>query len=148
MEIITERAAQYDTSLFKSCPVCGTEELFGDFDDDMIQHIIGHLTFIALKSLPPHYSDNFKTGNTIKTFENDRDSRTSVMRREYFPDPGPSIQSNYANTASTIITTETTTEYHYDSPPSANTTVVSDLEYQEQKAESPNSDERSSSFEE
>ncbi|KAG9496428.1 hypothetical protein J7337_013016 [Fusarium musae] len=48
--------------LFKACPLCGEEKP----QPSMIDHLVGHMRFLALKSLPPHQDD---TGDLCETDE-------------------------------------------------------------------------------
>src|SRR5207237_726290 len=53
LRILAERNAWTVGPVFESCPLCGTEEVKGRLED----HIVGHLRFLALKSLPPYQDD-------------------------------------------------------------------------------------------
>ncbi|XXG96335.1 hypothetical protein Hte_002617 [Hypoxylon texense] len=46
--VLARRNGRVMGPLFKSCPLCGKEEVDGTMED----HIVGHLRFLALKSLP------------------------------------------------------------------------------------------------
>ncbi|KAI1636334.1 hypothetical protein F4809DRAFT_650603 [Biscogniauxia mediterranea] len=48
--VMADRNARVAGPLFKSCPLCGVE----NFDDNMEDHIVGHMRFLALKSLPSY----------------------------------------------------------------------------------------------
>ena len=51
LSLLAERSARSTGSIFKSCPFCGGDDTLikGRLED----HIVGHLRFLALKSLPP-----------------------------------------------------------------------------------------------
>ncbi|KAI4859353.1 hypothetical protein F4820DRAFT_453963 [Hypoxylon rubiginosum] len=51
--ILADKNCRVMGPLFKSCPLCGKEEVDGIMED----HIVGHLRFLALKSLPTFYDD-------------------------------------------------------------------------------------------
>ena len=48
LPLLAETNARTAEPIFKSCPLCGGEEVKGRLED----HIVGHLRFLALKSLP------------------------------------------------------------------------------------------------
>ncbi|KAI1488415.1 hypothetical protein F5X96DRAFT_680485 [Biscogniauxia mediterranea] len=48
--VMADRNARVAVPLFKSCPLCGVENV----DDNMEDHIVGHMRFLALKSLPSY----------------------------------------------------------------------------------------------
>jgi hypothetical protein len=58
LRVLAERNARTAGPVFESCPLCGVEEVKGRLED----HIVGHLRFLALKSLPP-YQDEGSEGS-------------------------------------------------------------------------------------
>ncbi|RKL43636.1 hypothetical protein BFJ70_g3949 [Fusarium oxysporum] len=55
--------------LFKACPLCGEEE----GNSSLIDHLVGHMRSLALKSLPPHHEDT----NSLGEIDVEEDSRGS-----------------------------------------------------------------------
>jgi hypothetical protein len=51
--VLADRNGRIVGPLFKSCPLCGIEEVNSSIED----HIVGHLRFLALKSLPSYGED-------------------------------------------------------------------------------------------
>ncbi|KAI0469771.1 hypothetical protein GGR56DRAFT_242743 [Xylariaceae sp. FL0804] len=59
LELLGDRLMLRASALFACCPLCGGEQ--GGHDDKvpgkLIEHIVGHLRSLALKSLPPYYEN-------------------------------------------------------------------------------------------
>lgn len=56
LDLLAERALQSLGNIFEDCPLCGgTDD--PDASGSLMDHIVGHLRSLALKSLPPHYED-------------------------------------------------------------------------------------------
>ncbi|VUC32849.1 unnamed protein product [Clonostachys rosea] len=53
LRALAQRNARPTVPMFDFCPICGTDEAAHNLED----HIVGHLRFLALKSLPPHEED-------------------------------------------------------------------------------------------
>ncbi|KAH6877240.1 hypothetical protein B0T10DRAFT_188142 [Thelonectria olida] len=51
--VLADRNARMTGPLFASCPLCGVVEVDGSMED----HIVGHMRFLALKSLPTYQED-------------------------------------------------------------------------------------------
>ncbi|KAI0599834.1 hypothetical protein F4775DRAFT_548461 [Biscogniauxia sp. FL1348] len=51
--VMADRNSRIAGPLFKSCPLCGIENV----DDKIEDHIVGHMRFLALKSLPSYEED-------------------------------------------------------------------------------------------
>ncbi|CAH0058637.1 unnamed protein product [Clonostachys solani] len=53
LRALAQRNSRPTVPMFNVCPLCGTDEATDTLED----HIVGHLRFLALKSLPPHEED-------------------------------------------------------------------------------------------
>ncbi|KAF5009899.1 hypothetical protein FDECE_3884, partial [Fusarium decemcellulare] len=94
--VLADRNARLPGPLFKSCPLCGVEEV----DSSMEDHVVGHMRFLALKSLPAYQEDT--DGLEEDESENEQDSLAtsrprsrSTIRNDpdkdtelFFDDPG------------------------------------------------------------
>ncbi|KAF5678534.1 hypothetical protein FDENT_8913 [Fusarium denticulatum] len=60
--ILADQNARKTGPLFRACPLCGEEKPH----PSLIDHLVGHMRFLALKSLPPHQED---TGDWRETDE-------------------------------------------------------------------------------
>ncbi|PNP74581.1 hypothetical protein FNYG_12086 [Fusarium nygamai] len=60
--ILADQNVRKTGPLFKACPLCGEEKPH----PSLIDHLVGHMRFLALKSLPPHQDD---TGDLRETDE-------------------------------------------------------------------------------
>ncbi|KAF5712408.1 hypothetical protein FMUND_8503 [Fusarium mundagurra] len=60
--ILADQNVRKTGPLFKACPLCGEEKP----NPSLIDHLVGHMRFLALKSLPPHQED---TGDLRETDE-------------------------------------------------------------------------------
>ncbi|EKJ75876.1 hypothetical protein FPSE_04056 [Fusarium pseudograminearum CS3096] len=54
LDVLADRNAHTIGPLFIACPLCGLDTT----DMPMENHVVGHMRFLALKSLPPFYEDN------------------------------------------------------------------------------------------
>jgi len=54
LDSLSERNVGVIGPMFELCPLCGFEETQGGLED----HIVDHLRFLALKSLPPYYGED------------------------------------------------------------------------------------------
>ncbi|KLO99320.1 uncharacterized protein LW94_2645 [Fusarium fujikuroi] len=52
--ILADQNVRKTGPLFKACPLCGEEEA----SPSLIDHLVGHMRFLALKSLPPYQEDS------------------------------------------------------------------------------------------
>ncbi|KND87725.1 hypothetical protein TOPH_07645, partial [Tolypocladium ophioglossoides CBS 100239] len=50
LRVLADKSARTIGPLFKSCPLCGTEETRGSMEE----HVVGHLRLLAIKSLPAY----------------------------------------------------------------------------------------------
>ncbi|KAF7533010.1 hypothetical protein G7054_g7430 [Neopestalotiopsis clavispora] len=105
-KLLSEKGIQSNSPLFEHCPLCGaTEEQDNVADGDMIAHIVNHLRSIALKSLPPLYTDDDEdhaydensasrgSRSTIKDFESSLVSNDSSQFIKLELDDAESIES-------------------------------------------------------
>jgi hypothetical protein len=78
LAILAERNARTIGPLFESCPLCGVRDVKGLMED----HIVGHLRFIALKSLPP-YQDEGSEGSRSErsSLENSKVLSRSTIKK-------------------------------------------------------------------
>ncbi|CAI6097486.1 unnamed protein product, partial [Clonostachys chloroleuca] len=53
LRALAQRNARPIVPILDLCPLCGTDEA----TDNLENHVVGHLRFLALKSLPPHEED-------------------------------------------------------------------------------------------
>ncbi|KAI0843296.1 fungal-specific transcription factor domain-containing protein [Hypoxylon sp. FL0890] len=60
LDLLAERGMRSLGPLFEACPLCGGKEDTEDnaISGSLIDHIVGHLRSLALKSLPPYYREN------------------------------------------------------------------------------------------
>ncbi|KAI0850769.1 hypothetical protein F5Y00DRAFT_232018 [Daldinia vernicosa] len=56
LQALADRNGRVIGPLFRSCPLCGKEEV----DSTMDNHIVGHLRFLALKSLPTYEEEGLE----------------------------------------------------------------------------------------
>ncbi|KAG4292568.1 hypothetical protein FPRO06_12056 [Fusarium proliferatum] len=54
LSILADQNVRKTGPLFKACPLCGEEEA----SPSLIDHLVGHMRFLALKSLPPYQEDS------------------------------------------------------------------------------------------
>jgi diadenosine tetraphosphatase ApaH/serine/threonine PP2A family protein phosphatase len=97
LRVLADRNARTIGPLFKSCPFCGFDDTSNGTKIE--EHIVGHLRFLALKSLPPYEdersesSDAESTSSKISkprkrsTIENDPDKKIKTN----FDDNGPLV---------------------------------------------------------
>ncbi|KAF5603941.1 uncharacterized protein FSUBG_7039 [Fusarium subglutinans] len=52
--ILADQNVRKTGPLFEACPLCGEEK----GSSSLIDHLVGHMRFLALKSLPPHQEDS------------------------------------------------------------------------------------------
>lgn len=98
LPLLAERNGRSIGPVFNSCPLCGAEDVMGRLED----HIVGHLRFLALKSLPriddgeDEYSEEMvrssgstkpPSRSTIKDF--DRNVRQTFDGDDYPSSPTP-----------------------------------------------------------
>ncbi|KAI0861275.1 hypothetical protein F4860DRAFT_175243 [Xylaria cubensis] len=86
LKVLAERNGRMIGPMFKSCPLCGIEEV----DGSMEHHLVGHLRFFALKSLPSYEEEmeeldesdseqnSFASPQTRSTIRNARDELENI----------------------------------------------------------------------
>lgn len=70
IDALADISIQLTGPLFESCPFCGVEE------QDLHEHIAGHLRSLALQSLPPVINGNEETNAIAKSEEMDYEMST------------------------------------------------------------------------
>ncbi|KAI0553244.1 hypothetical protein F4679DRAFT_532514 [Xylaria curta] len=87
LKVLAERNGRTMGPMFKSCPLCGIEEV----DGSMEHHLVGHLRFFALKSLPSYEEEleeldesdseqnSFASPQTRSTIRNARDELSNIQ---------------------------------------------------------------------
>ncbi|KAG4258878.1 hypothetical protein FPRO03_13344 [Fusarium proliferatum] len=53
LEVLADRNGRTSGPLFRTCPLCGEEK----GTSSLIDHLVGHMRSLAIKSLPPHHGD-------------------------------------------------------------------------------------------
>ncbi|KAI1757960.1 hypothetical protein F4782DRAFT_536659 [Xylaria castorea] len=100
LKVLAERNGRMIGPMFKSCPLCDIEEV----DGSMEHHLVGHLRFFALKSLPSYEEDmeeldesyseqnSFTTSSpqTRSTIRNERDELMYIAARRDKSEDEPS----------------------------------------------------------
>ncbi|KAI0183576.1 hypothetical protein EV127DRAFT_414010 [Xylaria flabelliformis] len=89
LKVLAERNGRMIGPMFRSCPLCGIEEV----DGSMEQHLVGHLRLFALKSLPSYEEEmeemdepdseqnSFASPQTRSTIRNARDELKNITTR-------------------------------------------------------------------
>ncbi|KAI1210695.1 uncharacterized protein F4807DRAFT_467005 [Annulohypoxylon truncatum] len=79
LDLLAERGTRLFGPLFDICPLCGGKDASDDnrIQGNLMDHIIGHLRSLALKSLPPHY-DNDDTASYNSRSDESVESRSTV----------------------------------------------------------------------
>ncbi|KAI2473481.1 fungal-specific transcription factor domain-containing protein [Annulohypoxylon bovei var. microspora] len=113
LDLLAERAMRSSGPLFDICPLCGGE---GDADDDqisgnLVDHIVGHLRSLALKSLPPHYSNN---DNASYNSHDDGSARSRSTMKSLLGGSNTSIHSWFSSSPSPP-SPNSTLPYNWDS---------------------------------
>ena len=62
LRVLTKRNSRTTGPIFECCPLCGSspDRVKGKLED----HIVGHMRFLALKSLPPYYDEDEEIPNS------------------------------------------------------------------------------------
>lgn len=123
IDMLANRSLQLTGPLFKSCPLCGIEEQDGK--GRLLEHIVGHLQSLALKSLPPidygnEQEDNFKKDKETyykMKVEREIDPQYHTQDISTFlsiasvsvPEARLAIKSRYSSTESIVIGSEVLT---------------------------------------
>ncbi|KAI1427238.1 hypothetical protein F5Y12DRAFT_180747 [Xylaria sp. FL1777] len=71
LEVLADRNGRIFGPMFKSCPLCGIEEVEGSIE----HHLVGHMRFLAIKSLPSYEED------TAGLYETDSQEDSATMSR-------------------------------------------------------------------
>ncbi|KAM5347582.1 hypothetical protein ACJ41O_007406 [Fusarium nematophilum] len=86
---LADRNGRVPGSLFKSCPLCGMDEADGGMED----HIVGHMRFLALKSLPAYQEDTHiledDSGSDDSMASSKPQSRSTINKHLEDDPPGP-----------------------------------------------------------
>ncbi|KAJ5980058.1 hypothetical protein N7481_007356 [Penicillium waksmanii] len=100
LRVLADRNARAVDPLFESCPFCGSTDT--PQGGTIMEHIVGHLRFLALKSLPPYQDEGSEASGgesattqasrarNRSTIDNDPDRFTLLT----FEDKAPSIEEN------------------------------------------------------
>ncbi|KAJ4190422.1 hypothetical protein NW755_005564 [Fusarium falciforme] len=73
--VLADRNGRATGPLFTSCPLCGVEEVKGSMEE----HVIGHMRFLALKSLPATQEElDDKSGSDDSAAASKPDSRSTI----------------------------------------------------------------------
>ncbi|OTA88779.1 hypothetical protein M434DRAFT_120459 [Hypoxylon sp. CO27-5] len=102
LDLLAERGTRSSGQLFEVCPLCGGKDSAEDdtVSGSLIGHIVGHLRWLALKSLPPHYGDDdddssdnhndesVKSRSTIRNILDDDNTPLHFPEVERYDSPG------------------------------------------------------------
>ncbi|OTA54876.1 hypothetical protein K449DRAFT_190346 [Hypoxylon sp. EC38] len=96
LDLLAERGTRSSGQLFEICPLCGGKDSAEDdtVSGSLIDHIVGHLRSLALKSLPPHYvdDDNDSSGNHNDESVKSRSTIRNVLDDDNTPLHFPEVQ--------------------------------------------------------
>ncbi|KAI0142457.1 hypothetical protein F4776DRAFT_653618 [Hypoxylon sp. NC0597] len=92
LDLLAERGTRSSGQLFEVCPLCGGKDSAEDgvISGSLIDHIVGHLRSLALKSLPPHYEDN---DNDSSNSHDDESVKSRSTIRNILDDDNISLHS-------------------------------------------------------
>ncbi|KAI1139511.1 hypothetical protein F5Y05DRAFT_325333 [Hypoxylon sp. FL0543] len=103
LDLLAERGMRSSGPLFEVCPLCGGKD---DAEDDatsgsgsLIDHIVGHLRSLALKSLPPHYAENEDDSSNSHGEESvqSRSTIRNVLKDDNAPLHFTEVQHDYSS---------------------------------------------------
>ncbi|KAI1112786.1 hypothetical protein F5Y14DRAFT_452630 [Nemania sp. NC0429] len=100
LRVLADRNGRISGPMFKSCPLCGIEEVDGNIE----HHLVGHMRLLAIKSLPSYEEDtdglsepetqegslDISRPGTRSTIKNDRYRRIYEADEESLEDPDES----------------------------------------------------------
>lgn len=98
LRVLADRNARTIGPLFTSCPFCGFEDTSNGTKIE--DHIVGHLRFLALKSLPPYEDERSESSNAEST-----SSRISKPRKRSTVenDPDKQIKTDFEDHGPIIL---------------------------------------------
>ncbi|GAM42187.1 serine/threonine protein phosphatase [Talaromyces pinophilus] len=98
LRVLADRNARTIGPLFKSCPFCGFDDTSSGTKIE--DHIVGHLRFLALKSLPPYEDERSENSDAEST-----SSRASKARKRSTVenDPGKEVKTDFEDNGPIVL---------------------------------------------
>lgn len=98
LRVLADRNARTIRPLFKSCPFCGFDDTSSGTKIE--DHIVGHLRFLALKSLPPYEDERSESSDAEST-----SSRASKPRKRSTieNDPEKEVKINFVDNGPIVL---------------------------------------------
>lgn len=98
LRVLADRNARTIGPLFKSCPFCGFDDTSSGTKIE--DHIVGHLRFLALKSLPPYEDERSESSDAEST-----SSRTSKARKRSTVenDPDKEVKTDFEDNGPIVL---------------------------------------------